>query len=153
MTGDVPDHRASPVVADPYCLIVSEVVEQFDHVSHDVLLSERLRAFVGGRAAVAAHVRRHRTEPEAGEYWQLMTPADRQLRPTVHEHNERAILRPSQQVAGGVTVAPHGVLRRQSHAGSLAGSSGLFAGEGWRRSPTSPPLRHWRMIELASAGV
>ena len=55
---------------------------------------------VDGGTAVSAHVWRDGPEAHGGKTGELMPPTDRQLRPPVHENNQRAIFRSCRQVEG-----------------------------------------------------
>jgi len=84
-----PDDGAAPIMPDPDGLLVSQPVEKLEHVGHGVGERVVFVARIDGRAAIAAHIRCYRAKAEARKAWQLMTPADRKLRPAMHEDDRR----------------------------------------------------------------
>jgi len=88
MAGQTPDDRASPLVADPDRLFAAQRIEKLDHVRDGVLQRVVLVPRIDARPAITPHVRRGRPETETAEAGQLMPPADRELGPPVHEHDQ-----------------------------------------------------------------
>jgi hypothetical protein len=97
-------------VADHHRAALAERADQVDHVAHQmqdgVLVGGR--GFVG--AAVAAHVRGDHAPALRGQRLDLRAPADRQLRESVQQEDERAGARLKHglgQTVGGDPTARH----------------------------------------------
>ena len=107
--GDVPDHGAAPVMADPYGLVAAERREQLHHVGHDLFLGEVLVARVGAGSAIAAHVGRDTAEAERREGRQLVPPGAGQFRPAMDEDQQRCVFRSAGEIARRMSSGLDGV--------------------------------------------
>src|SRR5581483_6604946 len=95
--------------SDPDRLLGAEPVDQFDHVADDVFLRIVLGPGINRGPAIAAHVGRDGAKAERRERGQLMTPANRQLGPSVEEKDERSVLGPVGKVESGMARGFHHV--------------------------------------------
>src|SRR5215468_4166819 len=88
MRGEAPNDGAAPIVAHPHRLLGTQGVQEFEHVLDDHLKPVVLMIPVDTRAPVAAHVRRNGAEPQARKARELVAPAERKFRPTVHKYHQ-----------------------------------------------------------------
>src|SRR5689334_22162892 len=102
MARDAPDHRTAPIVTDPHGAIASERLQKLEHVVDRMFERVMFMPVIDRGSPVASHVRSDRPESQRTEARQRMTPAERELRPAVHEDHERPVLGPAGEVESRV---------------------------------------------------
>jgi hypothetical protein len=117
MGGKAPHGGAAPIVAHPHGLVAAERVEKLQHVGNDLALRVVGMLAIDAGAAIAAHVRRDSPEAEAAHDRQLVAPAERQLRPAVHEDDERSVLGARREIERRVAGGLRGVFSDGGHGG------------------------------------
>ncbi len=121
----MPCNRRAPVVADDHSLTLAQHLDEIDYVANQVQLCEAVDVRRRFGAAVAAHVRRHRTVARRRQRRKLVSPGVPGLGPAVTKQHQRAcpLLRDPHADAvhlQGVKRRPAGRLHTSGHASRAA---------------------------------
>ena len=85
----MPGDRRSPIVTGDHRPVGAKSVEQPDQIAYQMEQSVLVDRFRAVGPAIAAHVRRHRTEPGFGEGRELMAPRITQFGKAVAQQDQR----------------------------------------------------------------
>src|SRR5262249_45243131 len=100
---DIPYRRRSPIMPDPNRPFHLETVNQLNHVLDDQALGIGFVRLVQRRPTMSAHIWRYCAESERSEHGQLVTPAQRQFRPSMQKDDRRSILRTTGEIERRMT--------------------------------------------------